>query len=518
MIIIQREDISRTRWTQTTLLPELMVEQLIFRTVLCFVELITDQKEIDNLKKIPYEKSLEYFNPELAKQWHPKKNGDLKPTDVTVSSNKKAWWYLPYDDPVTGKHYDFEWEAIISKRSTKGGGCPFLSGQSVWPSFNDLASKRPDAAKMWHPKKNGDLKSTEVTLKSEIRIWWYLPYDDPVKGTHFDFEWESRICDVTDYKNSCPYLSGQAIWPGYNDLASNRPKVAKQWHPKKNGDLKPTDVTVSSNKKVWWYLLYDDPATGKHFDFEWEAVVADRDINGLDCPYITGHKVWTGFNDLMSRKPEKAKEWHPTKNGDLRPSEVRYSSGLKVWWYLPYDDPDTGNHYDFEWKSSINSRTSKNLMCPFINNKLVWAGFNDLAFKRPDVAKMWHPTKNKNLKSSEVTVSSNKKVWWFLPYDDLATGKHFDFEWQAVISSITFQGQGCPYLSGKAVWKGYNDLVTVFPELSTEWHPVKNRLHQAEDFTAYSGKKVWWMCKKGHEWYTSICNRAKGNGCPQCRY
>jgi len=47
--------------------------------------------------------------PELAKEWHPTKNGDLKPTDVTKGYDKKAWWLFPYDDLRTGKHFDFEW-------------------------------------------------------------------------------------------------------------------------------------------------------------------------------------------------------------------------------------------------------------------------------------------------------------------------------------------------------------------------------------------------------------------------
>lgn len=70
--------------------------------------------------------SLAETNPELAKEWHPTKNGALKPTDVTADSNRKVWWLLPYDDPKTGKHFDFEWEATINHRNN-GAGCPFLS-------------------------------------------------------------------------------------------------------------------------------------------------------------------------------------------------------------------------------------------------------------------------------------------------------------------------------------------------------------------------------------------------------
>ena len=48
----------------------------------------------------------------------------------------------------------------------------------------------------------------------------------------------------------------------------------------------------------------------------------------------------------------------------------------------------------------------------------------------PTMAKMWHPTKNNDYKIEEITFGSEKVVWWYFPYDDIKTGKHFDFEWQ----------------------------------------------------------------------------------------
>ena len=79
---------------------------------------------------------------------------------------------------------------------------------------------------------------------------------------------------------------------GVNDLATLYPELAKEWHPTKNGNLKPCDVTKGKVKKVWWLLPYDDPRTGKHFNFEWEATIGDR-INGTGCPYLAkyGGKV-----------------------------------------------------------------------------------------------------------------------------------------------------------------------------------------------------------------------------------
>ena len=36
--------------------------------------------------------SLSETHPELAKQWHPTKNGELTPNDVTPGSSKIVWW------------------------------------------------------------------------------------------------------------------------------------------------------------------------------------------------------------------------------------------------------------------------------------------------------------------------------------------------------------------------------------------------------------------------------------------
>jgi hypothetical protein len=49
------------------------------------------------------------------------------------------------------------------------------------------------------------------------------------------------------------------------------------------------------------------------------------------------------------------------------------------------------------------------------------------------------------------------------------------------------------------------------------WHPTKNGTLKPTDVASGSGKKVWWLCKHGHEWRATIINRArKGHGCPMC--
>ena len=478
------------------------------------------------------------INPELASQWHPTKNGDLRPSQVTANTDKKVWWLLSYDVPndypivsLRGKHFDFEWQALISNRNS-GSDCPYLSGRAVYSGFNDLATINPELATQWHPTKNGDLRPSQVAANSNRKVWWIYPYDDTNTGKHFDFEWQALISDRNS-GSDCPYLSGQAVWLGFNDLETTNPELAAQWHPTKNGNLKPTQITANSQKKVWWLLLYDDPYTGKHFDFEWQAIIKNRN-KGNDCVYLTGKAVLEGFNDLTTINPELATQWHPTKNGDLKPTQVTANSQKKVWWLLPYDDPKTGKHFEFEWQALISNRNSGS-GCPYLEGKAVWSGFNDLATTNPELAVQWHPTKNGNLKPTQVTSGSQKKVWWLLSYDvsmdypvEYLRGKHFDFEWKCIIGDRN-KGNRCPYLIGKAVWEGFNDLQTTTPELAAQWHPTKNGDLKPTQVTVGSQKKVWWILpydvpmdypvkvlRGKHfefEWQ-AVVNSRKNNGCP----
>ena len=465
------------------------------------------------MRKVKYEKSLEFKNPELAKEWHPTKNGTLRPENVTAGSNKVVWWYLPYDDPETCEHYNFEWKTSVLARQS-GNRCPYLSGRAVWPGFNDLATKNPGLAKEWHPSKNGKLTPRDFTAGSKKVVWWYLPYDDPETGEHHDFEWKAMICD-RNRGIKCPYPSGQAVWPGFNDLATKNPELAKEWHPSKNGKLTPRDVTAGSTKVVWWYLPYDDPETREHFNFEWKMAVAYRNA-GKKCPYLCGQAVWPGFNDLASKNPELAKEWHPSKNGKLTPKDVTADSGKVVWWYLPFADPETGKRHNFEWKADIKNR-NRGDGCPYISGRAVWPGFNDLATKNPGLAKEWHPSKNGKLTPRDVTAGSPKVVWWYLPYDDPETCEHFNFEWKADICSRN-SGSGCPYISGRAVWPGFNDLKTRNPKLAKEWNEKKNKTIKKDRIFYKSKTKVWWECSTcGHEWRMSVRSRnLYGFGCPKC--
>ena len=114
--------------------------------------------------------------------------------------------------------------------------------------------------------------------------------------------------------------------------------------------------------------------------------------------------------------------------------------------------------------------------------------------------------KNVNLDLDRITMGSNAKIWW------KCTLGH---EWQATVGSRS-KGAGCPYCSGRFAVKGVNDLQTVDPAISEEWDFEKNGELTPSEVLPNSGMKVWWRCKEGHGWQTTVSHRSKGSGCPYC--
>ena len=118
----------------------------------------------------------------------------------------------------------------------------------------------------------------------------------------------------------------------------------------------------------------------------------------------------------------------------------------------------------------------------------------------------WEKNNELNFAPNTLTLGSGKKVWW-------KCGK--GHEWQARIDSRN-NGNGCPYCSGLFAVKGENDLQTVNPTLAKEWNYEKNNGLTPEDVLSNSNKKVWWKCRKEHEWQATIDSRNTGIGCPYC--
>ena len=112
---------------------------------------------------LPGENDLASLFPEIAKQWHPTRNGTLTPHQVSPYSNRKVWWQCEL-----GHSY----QAVIGARTIRISGCPYCAGKKVLAEFNDLATVDPELAAQWHPTLNGHLTPEMVTASSHRMVWW----------------------------------------------------------------------------------------------------------------------------------------------------------------------------------------------------------------------------------------------------------------------------------------------------------------------------------------------------------
>lgn len=272
---------------------------------------------------------------------------------------------------------------------------------------------RPHLLEQWVNERNGAETPRSVSYGSKKKVWWRCG-----SGHEWQAMVKSRVSGT-----GCPICNNRVVQKGENDLGTVHPELAAQWDHKKNGSLKPTDVTAGSRRRVWWIC-------GK--GHEWQATVASRRSMGVGCPVCAGKMVVPGENDLLSAFPDIAGQWHTLKNGAVRPDRISPYSNRRVWWRCGLGH---------EWEAPVAARTAQNVGCPYCAGRVALAGFNDLATAVPAVAAQWHPSLNGTATPQEVLPGSHKKVWW-----QCSEGH----AWKAVVYSRTGARKcGCPVCAGK---------------------------------------------------------------------
>ena len=332
----------------------------------------------------------------------------------------------------------------------------------------------------WNNSRNGYQKANEFAPLSSKKVWWICPEGH---------EWEAVISSRTNGRG-CPFCAGKRLIEGKNDLATLFPDLAKEWCSELNLGLSPNQFFPGSHTKVWWKC----PS-----DHEYECSISKRTSRQQGCKYCSGKGILTGFNDLATKHPEIANEWHVSLNGEATPREVQAGSNRKAWWTCPL-----GHDYF----ASISNRTSrKGHGCPVCSGQKIQIGVNDLATTHPHLLLEWHPTLNGSLKPTDVTGQTTKEIHWVCQSDP----RHV---WKARGYSRS-QGRGCSVCRGLTVMPGVNDLLSLNPELGKQWHPSRNS-KTADTVSLNSHFKAWWICPEGHEWEALVKTRTRGNGCRVC--
>lgn len=386
---------------------------------------------------------------------------------------------------------DHVWVAPPYRRIAARAGCPACAGRQ--PSVtNSLAALFPDVAcelDLEAPATAG-LTPDQIVAGSHRRVGWCC--------SRCGHRWEAQVGPRTGRQRAgCPACAGHVATVTRN-LATLRPDLAEQWHPNRNGVLRPETVRPGSSTPVWWQCSV-------HPDHEWSASPNSRThpTNPTGCPACSGYQL-SATNNLAARYPVIAEQFDPALNGGRTADEVLAGTAQVVTWRCP-EGPD------HVWRVSVVSRTAQDNGCPCCAGKKV--SVTNMLALQPDLAAQFDHTANAPDTPRTLTRNSRKRVTWRCPNGP-------DHQWRTAVANRALHGHGCPFCAGNQV-SITNSLATTCPQAAAQLNPDLNHGLSSHDVTAGSGRQVVWSCPAGygHTWSTTVAQHvaalAAGGG--QCR-
>lgn len=541
-------------------------------------------------------------NPDLAAEWHPTKNAPLLPSQVTGGSSKKVWWL--------GK-CGHEWEAVISKRSGRGDGCPLC--RKSRPKTHEEFCKSIN-------KINPFIEITGMYVKSNVRV--------SVRCKKCGFEWSTKPntlqqgsgcprCAKTGTSRSEQYLCVfmEQVFGIESVLNRDKTSIGLEldvvcgkhaweygswfWHkPKRKQAIDLEKYERCRERGITLHIIYDSCAGERSkipssicFDYDlWQEI----DHKSLKRICIKGAKEISPDVDLSSidwesieiesarrcraLSPEEySAEVESIYNGKIIIDSASFKSIAnrvkahctscgKTWSPLAYSLVQGHGCRKCAYDLAVTNRvgvTAKKTHDMFIEElrkkNLLYAksqfhllgSYTGSKEKIPCQCNVcnheWHASpqallagrgcpkcgyrvagkltsERKRLDSQTFKNRIAEKSPSLELLSDYKCAKEkiktrcrkCGYTWMASPISLN-AGSLCPACANHVVFRGHNDLGTVNPNLSAEWHPIKNGSLTPADVVAGSTKRVWWQCSKGHGWKAQICERHRRNlGCPQC--
>lgn len=347
----------------------------------------------------------------------------------------------------------------------------------------------PEIAKQWDYEKNS-CTPDEVAPYSNKSYWWKCP--------KCGYNFEARVANRTKLKRGCPCCANKVAVQGINDLATTHPKLSEEWHPIKNEELEPTQVTHGSGKKVWWICPEGH---------EYQATVLHR-TRGTNCPVCNSGRQ-TSFAEQA------------------------------IWYYVKKVYADAESRY----KAPFLKRMELDIYIPSIKfaieyDGVAWHKDND---KKREEEKYILCQKEgiRLLRIQEVATQHKIKtaddylslkgdmcdyrqlgilIRYLLSYLDPASNMFTRRNPRQFFSPVDVNVERDQYEIRKYMTtiKG-KSLKDVHPDIAAEWHPKKNYTITPEKVYPGSDIKVWWVCPKcGNEYKSSISHRVMGTACPKC--
>jgi len=326
---------------------------------------------------------------------------DWNPYEVPYGSGKLRTWNC-------GNPRHPNYEQSPNKRS-RGDGCPTCSGKRAERGVNTLSATNPELIGLADGWDLDDFTKGS----SEMKRWLCVSPGDLAPHSY------SMVIYAKVGGRGCAVCSGKQVSPGINDLATTHPEIAKEadgWDC--------ATVTAGSNKVLNWKCRQGHRTT--------KSVAQRVAAQASGCVFCANLKAWPGDNDVATRFPDIAREAH-----GWEPTLVVFASEKKMnWCCLTCGEV---------WAASVRSRTMLRSGCPHCAGNVLTVGINDLAFRRPDLAAEWHPTRNGDLSPDQVAFGTRTKVWWVCP-------EGHDYR-MSVGSRSGSQASGC----SQCATSGFND-------------------------------------------------------------
>lgn len=363
------------------------------------------------------------------------------------------------------------------------------------------------------------------------------------------------MAEIKDIKNYINNKYKNAIIKKRGSLEENNPTLSSEWDYEKNYPLTPKDVPPSSRIRVWWICKYGH---------SWEAKVESRN-SGRGCPqcakeirtsfpeqaiyyyinkcysnaengyildgneidiYLPDYKIGIEYDGSYYHKSREEKEIGKYKRlkeygvylirvreNEIVPANNSYDDYV-LSKYIRNDFDNLNNAIQkliekidkiIKKKSYITIDSEKDLMeiqKSYFQNKKD----KSISVKIPNIASEFDIEKNGGMTPELVYAGDNRKYWWKCEkghsYQESPNARN--------------GGHNCPFCSNHQILAGYNDLLSQYPKLASEFDEETNKI-SVGNVLAGGHKKYCWKCKNGHQYFASCSQRIKHNsGCPYC--
>jgi len=335
--------------------------------------------------------SLAVTHPDIAKELHSTKNGDITAFDVTYGSKDELVWHCPNSKLPEHPH---DYPAVVKERTRSDAptSCPYCAGKKVAPDTR-LTFSHPEIAAEWHPTKNGKITPSDVTYGSGTKRYWICKQKhvwpaSPNSRTSGDGHGCGRCAKQSSRLEirvycECKTIFEDVVWrekvSGKEvDVLIPTQHIAievdgKTWHAgKENADIRKNETLEEQGYTVVRIRGKGLPLIVQ-FDIEFEkytksgatvrsllgtmrGLVAKRYRKQID-EYVCRESFANDkeFRDIIAALPgppkgksvtdiypELAETWDSISNAPLIPSMFTPGSHKEVWWLC--DEPSHGSH------------------------------------------------------------------------------------------------------------------------------------------------------------------------------